>query len=115
VKYAGLRLVAERDRACTACGGTGDCTHGSVDPAARGCSSCASTGTVTERQQLLHDGEPFFLLRGQDAHALATLYAYAGAMVAAGRSELHTPLHDGLARWFVDWQNANPSLVKHPD
>lgn len=113
MKYAGLRLVAEREQRCTRCEGDGMVAMlGGGDTA---CALCDGDGVVVERTLLLHPGEPFFLVRGQDRHALATLYAYTGALVAAGAPQLHTPLGDGLARWFTEWQADNPGLVKTPD
>lgn len=67
----------------------------------------------TEIGAYLHDGEPFFLLRAQDALSLGVLayYKLAAEATAAPNAQSVGAM---LVR-FAEWQRAHDELVKLPD
>lgn len=62
----------------------------------------------------LHDGEPYFLIRGQDLLACVVLAHYAAAARAAGLGDLSQAVA-ALTVDFAEWQHANRDLVHLPD
>lgn len=74
----------------------------------------AEDGTQTE---LLHPGEPFFLVRGQDRFAASMVAMYDGLLTTM--SEKHGDEAHGelvlLRERILSWQRRNPGLVKTPD
>lgn len=118
-KYGTVRLEAVQR--CPACSGNGDVPKmqpGGTVSAREQCWNCGGTGEV--RTPVLHPGEPFFLIRGKDPAAPKMVDIY--AIIAE-------PPADAGALWLVEWltslrnrrdaivewQQANPSLVRPPD
>lgn len=60
------------------------------------------------------EDEPVFILRGQDATAVACLVRYANLHRDVGRDEFHDSVV-GVITQFETWQAANPDKVKIPD
>lgn len=113
MKYPHVKIVAKLP--C----GNGACANGTIKRNLSGfgqgmreetCPQCHGTGE-TERE-LLHAGEPFFLVRGHDKLATATLAVYEALGRDAGADV--TGL-DELADRFREYQEANPGLVKLAD
>jgi hypothetical protein len=109
MKYAHVKIVAKAK--CPACNGEGVLganprLHLKGDP----CMRCHATGeTETE---LLHPGEPFFLLRGQDLLTPVIVLMYA---TLAEQSGVSSEGLDELRLRIVRFQQANPGLSKLPD
>lgn len=107
MKYNDVQIVARRR--CPVCAD-------STIPAHRaGCGTCKGAGFVDT--ELLHPGEPFFLVRGQDelAERLVALYAVLfclghGLPADQWPADLVAKMEQIRA-----WQEANPGLVKLPD
>lgn len=112
MKYEHIKLVAKAP--CSHCDGRGEIIipgHSfSGGASCRSCPTCHGTGeTETE---LLHKGEPFFLIRGHDqlGPAMIAVYKALGETADAdvqGLDELELAMHD--------FQEANPGLVKLAD
>lgn len=114
-----VRLLAVSGE-CATCAGTGkgtvrnpdtDAVVGVGDAPCRACNGLG--GTVTD---LLHPGEPFFLIRGKDELAVPAIAAYA---VLYGHATEQMDLIDNdvmkVAQRVADWQAHNPHLTKLPD
>ena len=80
-------------------------------------------GEVTTEKGEIRDDEPVFVLRGQDKLAVGTIAAYQEKVEAEVQSGAITE-EDGAQlleavksarRQFVEWADANPTLVKLPD
>lgn len=112
-KYAHVKLVAKVP--CR----NGACTDGTIIRAGNGfgaesqrvaCPQCHGIGeTETE---LLHPGEPFFLVRGQDELAPLVVDLY---RVLLDRNGGDASGLDDLAERMREFQTANPGLVKTAD
>ena len=76
----------------------------------------------------LHEGEPFFFIRAQDKLSVDAVIAYSHLLQAEsdrvafhGQDDLALSLANqaaevvSFAHKFMDWQDANPDLVKYPD
>lgn len=76
----------------------------------------AKFGEVTATEATFHEGEPVFVLRGQDANAIRTIARYRNDL--AGKESLSTADKTRLAELdrvintFSEWAVANPKLVK---
>jgi hypothetical protein len=71
-------------------------------------------------QELLHPGEPFFLIRGQDQLATVMVAMYKLLLVAEYARLGKAPATQKLAldrkqRELREWQSRNPGLVKVAD
>lgn len=108
-KYTNVRLVTAET--CSACGGSGE---PQTDDAPEGaiCGRCFGSGET--HGELLNEGEPFFLVRGQDALALVAVYAYMGAALARDQIT-HARGVQAKGLQIKMWQEGNPGLVKDPD
>lgn len=62
----------------------------------------------------LHEGEPFFFIRGQDLFALQAIKAYETLINASG-DKLMAMQVAALGENVRVWQSKNQHLVKHPD
>ena len=63
---------------------------------------------------LLHTGEPFFLIRAQDTLAAPAIMAYEKLLREAGDEEEAKEIHD-IADAVWNWQLENKDKVKMPD
>jgi glutaredoxin len=107
LKYANVKIVAKTK--CQQCAGQREIdTEVGLTP----CPHCHGTGEIDT--PLLHDGEPFFLLRAQDKLSLSTVLMYQGLLRTRTDGQLDTDLEQLITR-IQEWQEANPSLVKLPD
>lgn len=106
MKYGNVMIVAREP--CDGCGGTG---RRARDPFGA-CGACGGRGY--RDVELLHPGEPFFLIRGQDRHAPAAVGAYAGLLLGASDEQGANEVLALLGR-IAEFQAANPQLVKDPD
>lgn len=119
-KYANVRIEAVQ--ACGACNGRGTTTAATAINDPRGpqvdhvpCWACDGRGET--RTPLLLPGEPFFLVRGKDelAEQIVAVYGVLFARAHGLRAgEWPWDLEAKLAA-IVEWQDANPGLVKRPD
>jgi hypothetical protein len=75
----------------------------------------AKYGKVVTEKGEFHEGEPVFILRGQDLLALAAIDEYGGVCDEAGVEDDHLIAVAEVYNSFVDWQSANPNLVSLPD
>lgn len=72
-------------------------------------------GAVTTEKKEFHPGEPVFVLRAADFCAPGAISRYSDLCIRLGCTEEHVKaIGVALAR-FVEWQRANPQLVKQPD
>lgn len=63
----------------------------------------------------LRPGEPFFIMRAQDAISLETLQFYIDtANDIRSSDEFISDLENGEKKWR-DWQDNNADIVKNPD
>lgn len=72
-------------------------------------------GDVTSSTKEFHEGEPVFILRGQDAVAPKAIMAYAQLCQAQGCDDGHVNQVMLVAQKMRSWQSGNPGLVKDPD
>lgn len=118
-KYGRVRIEAvQRCEACRGTGVDGRTTSGPRQPIRTSDAPCPiCDGAGERRTSLLHDGEPFFLVRGQDQLAPVLVAAYAALYANAhGQSAHDWP--DVLVETLTQieaWQLRNPGLVKRPD
>lgn len=62
----------------------------------------------------LHEGEPFFFIRGQDVNAYHAVINYATLLKAQGDIKGSREVR-AIADDIQDWQRLNDHLVKRPD
>jgi hypothetical protein len=106
MKYNHVRLVAKVP--CAHCNGAESKPEVAEDVFY--CDPCKGRG---EREtELLHPGEPFFLVRGQDRLAALTVGVY---MLLAGDAGANVDGLGELRQRMTEFQEANPGLVKLPD
>lgn len=102
MKYEHVKLVAKTPCPCV-----------TTSPARQPISNCARcVGTGEAETELLHAGEPFFLVRGHDrlGPALVKVYEALGETAGADVAGL-----DELADRMRQFQADNPGLVKFAD
>lgn len=117
MKYEHVRIEAVQR--CEACGGTGErpttTRIDTVKVVREPCWACDGRGEV--RTALLHPGEPFFLVRGQDmlAENIVAIYGLLyGQAHGLQPGEWPEDL-EAMLEFIRTWQEANPGLVKRPD
>lgn len=66
---------------------------------------------LIDKDNKIPEDEPVFLLRAKDRHSFMALVAY----MARCKGERHCEKLTKIARSFLQWQGANPDLVKEPD
>lgn len=114
-RAANVRVVAHVP--CAPCHGTGrdrDTYLGDREPGEQHppCTLCHGTGE--QEQELLHPGEPYFLLRAQDRLAPPCILSYEAMLMAHDLEAMAADVRRKFVL-FTDWQQANPGLVKDPD
>ena len=72
-------------------------------------------GTITAEKKRFHPNEPVFLFRAQDAMALVAIDAYRDEVIRRKMPQefVNAITAHGIA--IIEWQKANPDLVKMPD
>lgn len=63
----------------------------------------------------LHEGEPVFCFRGQDALLPVILCNYLASCFGKGCPQSHIDAVDAQLTKVIEWQAANLNLVKLPD
>lgn len=69
-------------------------------------------GVIRASKKEFHSNEPVFLLRSTDPFTVDTIRYYARECEEAGCTPDHVSACMGHARRILEWQRANPALVK---
>lgn len=72
-------------------------------------------GLITTEHGYIPEDEPVIVFRARDQHLPELLTAYWEMCQRGGSPQRHLALIDAATETVLDWQDANPDLVRVPD